>query len=79
MLRTGAAAEEIVAAARLWEADLIVMGSRGRGKLAQLLLGSTAEAVIRGASCPVLAVGHEPAKFLGQFKHSLDEKVFAES
>ncbi|HKD79508.1 MAG TPA: universal stress protein [Candidatus Angelobacter sp.] len=37
--------------------DLIVMGTHGRRGLQHLLLGSTAEAVIRSATCPVLTVG----------------------
>lgn len=61
LVREGDAAEEIVAAAREWEADLIVMGTRGLGRLATFLLGSTAEEVIRHAHCPVLTVGHDPA------------------
>jgi len=36
--------------------DLIVMGTRGRGGFARLLIGSVAESVIRTASCPVLTV-----------------------
>jgi nucleotide-binding universal stress UspA family protein len=35
-------------------ADLIVVGSRGHGRLAGLLLGSVAQKVIAHASCPVL-------------------------
>ena len=62
LTREGDAAEEIVAAAREWEADLIVIGTRGRGRLATFLLGSTAESVIRTAHCPVVTVGHDPIK-----------------
>lgn len=51
---------QIVTAANDWKADLIVMGTHGRGRLAQFLLGSTAEGVIRLAHCPVMAVAHEP-------------------
>ena len=61
LVREGDAAQEIVAAAREWEADLIVMGTRGRGRLATFLLGSTAESVIRTALCPVVTVGHDPS------------------
>jgi nucleotide-binding universal stress UspA family protein len=48
--------EEIVKAAQLWPADLIVIGSHGRGGLGRVLLGSVAEAVMRHAPCPVLVV-----------------------
>jgi len=36
--------------------DLIVMGTHGRTGLAHLVVGSTAEAVLRHASCPVLTI-----------------------
>jgi nucleotide-binding universal stress UspA family protein len=61
MLRTGAPADEIVSAAKGWKAEFIVMGTRGRGRVAQFLLGSTAEGVIRHAPCPVVTVGQEPS------------------
>lgn len=47
--------EGILRAAREHQADLIVVGSHGRHGLA-LLLGSTANAVLHGAPCDVLAV-----------------------
>ena len=47
---------EIVNAAKDWPADLIVIGSHGRGGLARALLGSVAEGVMRHAPCPVLVV-----------------------
>jgi nucleotide-binding universal stress UspA family protein len=50
----GFAAREIIAEANSREAGLIVLGSRGRGDLAGLLLGSTAHKVIHLADRPVL-------------------------
>jgi nucleotide-binding universal stress UspA family protein len=52
----GESADGIITSARQWPADLIVIGSDSRGRLAQFLLGSTADAVIRHAPCPVLTV-----------------------
>jgi nucleotide-binding universal stress UspA family protein len=60
-LREGAPAAVIAECARELGADLIVMGTRGMGRIARLLLGSTAEAVIRTATCPVVTVSHAPA------------------
>ncbi len=52
----GDPAEEIIALAKDQHADLIVIGSRGHGRLAGLLLGSVAQKVLAHASCPVLVV-----------------------
>jgi nucleotide-binding universal stress UspA family protein len=52
----GYAAREIVGDANQAGADVIVMGSRGRGDLAGLLLGSTAHKVIHLSDRPVLIV-----------------------
>jgi nucleotide-binding universal stress UspA family protein len=48
--------EAIVQLALRVEADLVVIGSRGHGGVAQLLLGSVAQATLRAAPCPVLTV-----------------------
>lgn len=37
-------------------ADLIVMGTHGRGPIKRFLLGSQADRVVRGAACPVMTV-----------------------
>lgn len=55
-LRTGSAFVEIVRHARDIKADLLVMGTHGRGAIAHMLLGSVAERVVRKAPCPVLTV-----------------------
>jgi nucleotide-binding universal stress UspA family protein len=52
----GYAAREIVDDAKEVDADVIVMGSRGRGDIAGLLLGSTAHKVIHLSDRPVLVV-----------------------
>jgi nucleotide-binding universal stress UspA family protein len=56
LLAEGGPAEEILNAAREIRADLIVMGTHGRGVLGRLLMGSVAETVLRKAPCPVLTV-----------------------
>ena len=50
--------------------DLIVMGTQGHGGIKKLFLGSTAEKVIRHATCPVLTVGpHVRLASLNRFGH----------
>ena len=51
---TGDAAEELVRAAR--DADLLVVGSRGSGGFAKLLMGSVSSQVTHHATCPVVVV-----------------------
>lgn len=53
----GAPADTIVAAARDGGYDLIVMGTRGRGRLEAALLGSVSSAVAAHAGRPVVIVG----------------------
>ena len=53
---TGDVADSIGSAAQAETADLVIVGSHGRGRLGRLLLGSVSEAVIRRAPCPVLVV-----------------------
>jgi nucleotide-binding universal stress UspA family protein len=55
-LRTGAPYQEIVALATDERADLVVMGTHGRGGVGRALLGSVADRVVRMAPCPVLTV-----------------------
>ena len=55
-LRIGRADEEIVELAQSIEAGLIVMGSRGHGRLRRALVGSVSESVVRHAHCPVTIV-----------------------
>jgi nucleotide-binding universal stress UspA family protein len=52
----GSPAETILDVANNRGADLIVMGSRGLGRLAGALLGSQSQKVVQHATCPVLIV-----------------------
>ena len=58
--RSGNPAAEIIAVAQQAEADLIVVGSRGRSALAEILLGSVARNVLAGSEASVLIV-RQPA------------------
>jgi nucleotide-binding universal stress UspA family protein len=55
-VRSGDAAGEILAAASEWDADLIVMGSRGRSGVVRMVLGSVARNVLLHATSSVLIV-----------------------
>ena len=52
----GDPAEEIIKSVRRLGADLIVMGTQGQGGPKRLFFGSTAEAVLRRSTVPVMAV-----------------------
>lgn len=60
-LAVGAPFAEIEKTAADRKADLIVMGTHGRTGMAHVVLGSTAERVVRLASCPVLTVKAPPS------------------
>jgi nucleotide-binding universal stress UspA family protein len=62
-LREGSTYEEIVAFAEEIEAGLIAVGSRGRGRIRRLLMGSISDALVRHATCPVVVVRWKPVVF----------------
>ena len=55
---------EIVRYARETSIDLIVLATHGRGGLTHVLLGSTAEKVVRKAPCPVLTIRDPKHEFV---------------
>lgn len=58
-VRTGNPAEQVLKAAWRFHADRIVVGTRSRGKISKLLIGSVAEEVLRETHVPVVTVGPE--------------------
>ncbi len=56
LVQDGNAALGVVGAAKKIDADLIVLAATGRSGLKRVMLGSTAERIVRHAHCPVLAV-----------------------
>jgi nucleotide-binding universal stress UspA family protein len=63
-VRTGIPHLEIVEAAKELNVDLIILSTHGRTGLAHVVLGSTAERVVRRAGCPVLVVREREHDFV---------------
>lgn len=59
ILTEGLPREEILRKLKDWEAEVLVVGTHGRKGLAHLLLGSTAEYLVRHAKIPVLVIPYE--------------------
>ena len=57
LVRHGPVAEQVVAVIEEKSIDLLVIGTRGRGGLQKLALGSVAEELLRVAPCPVMTIG----------------------
>ena len=53
ILAPGSPRAELAEQAKEWKADLVVVGSRGRGALKRAVLGSVAQAAVRRAPCSV--------------------------
>ena len=61
-IRSGSAANEIIKAAKQYDAGLVVVAAGGRGLSDSVLVGSTAQRVQHYAPCPVLVVRPAPRK-----------------
>ena len=64
LVRLGHPVDQIVSAAKEFDADLIIVGTHGHTGLKHLLLGSVAERVVRLAPCPVLTVREREREFV---------------
>jgi universal stress protein A len=73
VLRRGEPAFEIVKAARELGVDLIIISTHGRAGVARVLMGSTAEKVVRHSGCPVLVVREHEHEFLACDAESSNE------
>jgi nucleotide-binding universal stress UspA family protein len=65
------------------KADLVIMGTLGRSRFEEILIGSNTEKVVRYSKCPVLTVHHRSAninfkKIVYATSMSEDEKDFAQ-
>lgn len=56
MLVQGPTVDSLLKMAEKEEADLIVVGSHGRGMMAEMLMGSVSQGLIRAGQCPVTVV-----------------------
>jgi nucleotide-binding universal stress UspA family protein len=63
LLKEGPIAEVIARTAAETPCDLIVMGTHGRSRMHQAMMGSVAAAVTRNAPCPVVTVKVPPTQF----------------
>jgi universal stress protein A len=66
VLRDGQPHVEILEAAQELGSDLIILSTHGRSGLQRVLLGSTAEKVVRHAGCPVLVVREHEHEFIAE-------------
>lgn len=64
----GSAEQSIIEEAETWGADLIVVGSHGRGFWGRMFLGSVSQSVIQHAPCSVLVVRSRPENANGKGK-----------
>jgi len=74
VLRRGEPYREIIRAASEFQIDLIILSTHGRSGVARMVLGSTAEKVVRHAGCPVLVVRENEREFVAQDAESVGER-----
>ncbi|HEX7606066.1 MAG TPA: universal stress protein, partial [Usitatibacter sp.] len=67
--------EQVIDQAKVWNADLIVIGTHGRRGVGRLMLGSDAEEIVRRAPVPVLLVRAPEAEARQAEKRPVAESV----
>ena len=72
--RAGDPVRQVTSYAREINADIVVLGTHGRGAVAHMLMGSVAERVVRTAPCPVLTVRHPQHEFLSEALVAVQQK-----
>lgn len=75
LIREGYAKEEIVEEAKLWSADLILMGPHGKKGIDKFLLGSVAKTVVPLAPCSVVLLRIPTGKVSAAAKVAADTKA----
>ena len=61
-LMEGPAVDNILSAAREFDADIIVIGAHEHGKFYHFVFGDTTNSLIRHAPCPIMVVPHKEGK-----------------
>lgn len=56
LVKAGSSSQVIIEIAQEWNADLIVVGSHGRGFWGRVMIGSVSDSIVHNAPCSVLVV-----------------------
>lgn len=75
--RTGDPVRRVTGYAVESGADIVVLGTHGRGPVAHMLMGSVAERVVRSAPCPVLTVRHPQHEFVTEAGRQVQQDTTA--
>lgn len=78
-IREGHVRDAILEEAESWNADLIVVGSRGQSMLETVLLGSVSQAVVSRAKCPVIVARDVQTSAFGNILVAVDDTEYSAS
>jgi nucleotide-binding universal stress UspA family protein len=77
VITSGGVAETIVSAAKEEGASLIIMGSRGRGLIQSVLLGSVSKAVLHRTMAHILIMRHRIMESMNGKKYKFHQSLFS--